>query len=145
MEDYILFTGKIDGVYREVQIYPVLSSPDQYLVHWDGFEIGLIMKMDDKWYTNSLPLISVTNEIGAHIDHKQIKSERILEIDGRSFTIKAAYEKQRYDVKCDGLKIGYVVAADNLDQDGNLVWLGSTSLLNLHAKTIGQYIIAKNL
>ena len=145
MEKYIIFTGKIDGTYRDVQIYPVISSPDQYFVHWDGFEIGMIKKMDEEWYTNSVPLIDVVNEIGSYLDKKQFESEYMLKVDGKSFIIQSSDNEGRYNIEWDGLKIGYVAAADNLDQDGNLVWLGSSALLNLHAKTIGQYIIDKNL
>jgi hypothetical protein len=68
MEEYILYTGEIEGKYREVQIYPNLSVQNEYLIHWDGFEVGTIKKMDGKWFTGTLDLISVVNEIGIFID-----------------------------------------------------------------------------
>jgi len=70
MEKYILYNSTIDGIYREVQIYPVDSVPGEYLVHWDGFEAGMIMKFEDKWYTSSVPLIGVVNELGLYIDQQ---------------------------------------------------------------------------
>ena len=72
MEKYILYNGSIDGTYREVQIYPVDSVPGKYLIHWDGFEVGVIMKFEDKWYTSSVPLIGVVNELGLYIDQQPL-------------------------------------------------------------------------
>jgi len=68
MEEYILYTGQIEGKYREVQIYPNLSIPDEYMVHWDGFEVGTIKKMDNKWFTKTAELVTVVNELGAFLD-----------------------------------------------------------------------------
>ncbi|MCX2486173.1 hypothetical protein [Pedobacter sp. MR2016-24] len=73
MEKYILYGGEIEGQYREVLIYAVISKPDQFLVHWDGFEVGTINKMDGKWYTSSVDLINVTNELGKFIDENREK------------------------------------------------------------------------
>lgn len=70
MDDYILFTGTIEG-HREVRIYPLQSTPDVYLIHWDGYELGTIKKIDNKWYTDKPELLDVTNELGAFIDCKR--------------------------------------------------------------------------
>jgi len=70
MEDYILFTGTIEG-HKEIRIYPLQDSPGVYLIHWDGYELGTIKKMDNKWFTNTPELFAVTNEIGAFIDSKK--------------------------------------------------------------------------
>jgi hypothetical protein len=145
MEEFILFTTNIEGICREVRIYPVISSPNQYLIHWDGFEIGMIKKMDDKWYTSSVPLLDVVNQIGAFIEKKRFGDEGVLNIEGRNLTVFKAGEKGCYDVSWDGLKIGYVVASINLETNGNKIWVGSIALLNLHAQTIGQYILDNNL
>ena len=75
MEKYILYGGKIEGQYREVFIYPIVAEPDQFLVHWDGFEVGTISKMEGKWYTTSVDLINVTNELGKFIDENKDKFE----------------------------------------------------------------------
>jgi len=50
MEKYILYGGEIEGQYREVLIYAVISKPDQFLVHWDGFEWAL----STKWMANGI-------------------------------------------------------------------------------------------
>ena len=70
MDKYILYTGMIDGKYRNVEIYPIESITDKYLIHWDGFEVGTIMKIDYKWYSNSVPLLNVVNELGVYIDQQ---------------------------------------------------------------------------
>lgn len=75
MEDYILYKGEIEGKYREVQIYPIISIPNQYLVHWDGFEVGTIIKIDNKWFTNTVELMNVVNELGEFIDSNSAENE----------------------------------------------------------------------
>jgi len=72
MDKYILYTGLIDGQYKNVEIYPIESIPNTYLIHWDGFEVGKINKMDSKWYSNSIPLINVVNELGLYIDQQKV-------------------------------------------------------------------------
>jgi hypothetical protein len=72
MDKYILYTGLIDGQYKNVEIYPVESADDKYLIHWDGFEVGSIMKVGIKWYSNSVPLINVVNELGIYIDEQNL-------------------------------------------------------------------------
>ncbi|CAM4373736.1 hypothetical protein SAMN06265348_113219 [Pedobacter westerhofensis] len=68
MEKYTLYKTEIEGRYREIEIYPKSSSVNEYLIHWDGFEVGTIQKRDEKWFTNSVDLLPVVNEIGEFID-----------------------------------------------------------------------------
>lgn len=70
MEEYILFTGEIQGKYREVEIYPIANEPNEFLVHWDGVKLGSINKMNNKWFTKSEPLVEVVEELGEFIDSK---------------------------------------------------------------------------
>jgi hypothetical protein len=72
MDEYILYTGMIDGQYKNVEIYPVGSVDGKYLIHWDGFEVGAIMKIGLKWYSNSVPLMNVVNELGVYIDEQNL-------------------------------------------------------------------------
>ena len=143
MEEYMLYTGTIDGLYREVRIFPVVSSPNQYLIHWDGYEVGRIMKVGDKWYTSSVALVNVINELGVHIDQQKFGEDQTLMIEGRRFTVTPADEAGRYYIEWDGVRLGYVTStvADN----GIRNWSGSIPLLNYHAQTIGYYIIENNL
>ena len=146
MEEYILYTGKINGIYREVRIYPVSSTiPNQYSIHWDGFEFGMINKIDNEWFTNSFPLVNVLEELGRHLDKKHFKEGRTLTIDGKKLTVISPSKKGRYGIEWDGLKIGYVRACTDPNNISITIWSGSTSLLNLHAQAIGQHIFEKNL
>ena len=70
MDKYILYAGLIDGKYKNVETYPVETFPNTYLIRWDGFEVGRINKMGLKWYSNSVPLINVVNELGIYIDQQ---------------------------------------------------------------------------
>jgi len=140
MEEYILFNGNIDGVHRQVRIYPNEPLADQYSIHWDGFEVGIIKKVDGKWFTASVPIINAVNEIGAYIDKQKNGQVRSFEIEGKIFTIFTSLEKGRYDIEWDGLRIGYVRSSTKSENDGVIIWSGSVSLLNLHAQTIGQFI-----
>ena len=70
MEDYILYTGSIEG-HKEIRIYPLQAVSDVYLIHWDGYELGTIRKIDNKWFTSTPELLGVANEIGAFIDSRQ--------------------------------------------------------------------------
>lgn len=67
METYTLFNGTIEG-HKDVRIYPLQATANVYMIHWDGFELGTIRKIDNKWYTNTPELLQVTNELGAFID-----------------------------------------------------------------------------
>lgn len=71
MEDYILYTGEIEGKYREVQIYPVASVPNKFVIHWDMFEVGSILKLEGQWHTNTPELQTVVKELGTFIDSKK--------------------------------------------------------------------------
>ncbi|CAM4304473.1 hypothetical protein SAMN06265348_110282 [Pedobacter westerhofensis] len=75
MEKYILYTGEIEGKYREIQIYPLNYSNYEYLIHWDGFEVGVIKKIDSKWYTETEELSSVLNELGSFIDENGVSPD----------------------------------------------------------------------
>lgn len=68
MADYILYSGKIDNRFEEVHIFPIFRGEDIYLIHWDGYQMGKIRKIGNKWFSNSVPLLGVVNEIGEHID-----------------------------------------------------------------------------
>jgi len=68
MEEYTLCNAEIEEKYRNIEIYPKIQVADEYLIHWDGFQVGTIQKRDGKWFTNSVDLITVVNEIGAFLD-----------------------------------------------------------------------------
>ncbi|CAM4372451.1 hypothetical protein SAMN06265348_113200 [Pedobacter westerhofensis] len=68
MEKYTLYKSEIEGRYKEIEIYPKSSPVNEYLMYWDGFEVGTIQKRGKKWFTNSVDLIPVVNEIGTFID-----------------------------------------------------------------------------
>jgi hypothetical protein len=68
MKKYTLCNAEIEDKYRDIEIYPKLQVDDEYLIHWDGFQAGTIQKRDNKWYTNSVDLLTVVNEIGQYID-----------------------------------------------------------------------------
>ena len=72
MEEY-LFEGEIQGQYRTLQIYPKSEVPNQYLVHWDGFEVGIIKKEEGKWQSEDAALKDAVPEIGAFIDKYEEK------------------------------------------------------------------------
>jgi len=71
MENYVLFSGKIKGKYRDIQIYPMMHLAKHYLIHWDGFEIGVIKKANDQWQTDNDQLSHVVDELGAFIDRTE--------------------------------------------------------------------------
>jgi hypothetical protein len=75
MEEYILFKGEIQGRYREIEIYPFDYSSQEYLIHWDGFEIGIIKKIDQTWYSEADELKPVVAEIGIFIDSYGVKPD----------------------------------------------------------------------
>jgi len=75
MEKYILFKGEIEGKYREIQIYPMNYSRHEFLIHWDGFEIGVIKKIDQLWYSEIEQLIPVVAEIGKFIDEHGVSPD----------------------------------------------------------------------
>jgi hypothetical protein len=70
MEHYE-FNGEIKGKYRDIQIYPMLSLSNHYLVHWDGFEIGVIKKINGKWHSDHEELTDYTEELGTFIERKE--------------------------------------------------------------------------
>lgn len=75
MEKYTLRDAEIDDKYRNIEIYPKTQVPDEYLIHWDGFQVGTIQKRDDKWFTSAVDLITVVNEIGAFLDGQGVAPE----------------------------------------------------------------------
>ena len=77
MEKY-LFEGEIQGQYKSLEIYPKPELPNQYLVHWDGFQVGAIKKEKDIWHSDDAPLVDFVGEIGAFIDKHEaaIKAEK---------------------------------------------------------------------
>lgn len=76
MEEYILFSGEIQGKYRDVEIYPIANDPNEFLIHWDGVKMGTIKKMGEKWETKAAPLVEVVEELGRFIDTK-IKEDKL--------------------------------------------------------------------
>jgi hypothetical protein len=68
MKKYTLTNTEIEDKYRNIEIYPKLQADNEYLIHWDGFQVGTIQKRDNKWFTNSINLLTVVNEIGEYID-----------------------------------------------------------------------------
>jgi hypothetical protein len=68
MKKYTLCNAEIEDKYREIEIYPTLQVDNEFLIHWDGYQVGTIQKWDDKWFTNSVELLTVVNEIGQFID-----------------------------------------------------------------------------
>jgi hypothetical protein len=75
MEEYILFKGDIEGKHKKVHIYPLNYSSYEYLVHWNSSEVGVIKKIDNKWYAEVDELISVVEEIGAYIDEHGVSPD----------------------------------------------------------------------
>jgi hypothetical protein len=75
MEEYILFKGEIKGKYREIQIYPFDYSKHEFLIHWDGFEIGVIKKIDQIWYAEVDDIKPVVAEIGKFIDEDGVSPD----------------------------------------------------------------------
>jgi hypothetical protein len=68
MKRYRLCNAEVDDKYRDIEIYPKLQVNNEYLIHWDGFHAGVIQKWEGKWFTNSVDLLPVVNEIGQYID-----------------------------------------------------------------------------
>jgi len=71
MEHYE-FTGEIQGEYRQIEIYPMLSLSNHYLIHWDGFEVGVIKKVNGKWHSDHEALADYVEELGGFIDRRDI-------------------------------------------------------------------------
>lgn len=72
MKTYKLCKGEIEGNYREIQIFPLNPELDRYLIHWDGFEIGVISTIDSRWLTETEQLKPVVNELGSFIDENGV-------------------------------------------------------------------------
>jgi hypothetical protein len=68
MKRYRLCNAEVDDKYRDIEIYPRLQVNNEYLIHWDGFQAGVIQRWNGKWFTNSVDLLPVVNEIGQYID-----------------------------------------------------------------------------
>lgn len=77
MKDYILFSGELQGRFREVEIYPVPDSQNKFLVHWDGFEVGMIRKKDQEWHTDNDQLTDFVDELGSFIDHLKDQGQKV--------------------------------------------------------------------
>ncbi|SEB05099.1 hypothetical protein [Pedobacter hartonius] len=71
MENYE-FTGEIQGEYRQIKIYPMLCLSNHYLIHWDGFEVGVIKKVNGKWHSDNEALSDYVEELGSFIDKEDI-------------------------------------------------------------------------
>lgn len=69
------FTGEIQGRYRQIEISPIEHLSNHYLIHWDGFEVGVIKKEHGKWQTDHEALVDFKEELGDFIENK--KSEII--------------------------------------------------------------------
>lgn len=67
MKEYLL-EGNIQGQYRALQIYPMFDLPNHYLIHWDGFQVGIIRKNDGIWETDVASLYDSVVDIGTLID-----------------------------------------------------------------------------
>jgi len=61
-------------------------------------------------------------------------------IDNRRVVVYAADSESRYEVRWEGLRIGYVYISAFIKNDGRPIWLGSTPLLNRYATIIGGFI-----
>ena len=70
------FSGEIQGKYRDIEIYPLSDVKDKYLIHWDGFEVGVISKSSGKWHTDHEELADYTEELG---DFIQAREKEILD------------------------------------------------------------------
>lgn len=65
------FSGEIQGKYRQIEIYPLSDSKQAYLIHWDGFEVGVISKNSGKWHTDHEALVDYTEELGEFIEVRE--------------------------------------------------------------------------
>jgi hypothetical protein len=65
------FTGEIQGKYRQIEISPIESLRCHYLIHWDGFEVGVIKKENGKWHTDHEALIDYKEELGDFIEERE--------------------------------------------------------------------------
>ncbi|MET1055519.1 MAG: hypothetical protein ABWY16_09440 [Pedobacter sp.] len=65
------FTGEIQGKYRQIEISPIASLRSHYLIHWDGFEVGVIKRENGRWHTDHEALIGFTDQLGNFIEQKE--------------------------------------------------------------------------
>ena len=72
MEHY-LFEGEIQGKYRAIEVYPMSQMPDRYLIHWDGFQVGTIARMEGTWHTDDEALVDFVPELGTFIEEHEAK------------------------------------------------------------------------
>jgi len=75
MEKILLYKGLLDGIFRVVEIHLLNNEPDEYSIKWEGVSVGKIKKIDDKWFTSSIELLSAVNEIGKFIDKNMVNAE----------------------------------------------------------------------
>ena len=70
MERYI-FKEQIQGLDREILVYPMFGLSSHYQVHWDGREVGVLKKVNGRWHTDSDALSGYVDKLGRFIDHKE--------------------------------------------------------------------------
>ncbi|CAM3951328.1 hypothetical protein SAMN06265348_104119 [Pedobacter westerhofensis] len=65
------FSGEIQGRYRQIEISPIAQLTNHYLIHWDGFEVGVIKKEKGKWHTDHEALVDFKEELGDFIENRK--------------------------------------------------------------------------
>jgi hypothetical protein len=65
------FSGEIQGKYRQIEISAITNLTNHYLIHWDGFEVGVIKKENGKWRTDHDALRDYTEELGGFIQARE--------------------------------------------------------------------------
>ena len=73
MLEHTLSSGKIRGAFTKIVIYPLYHSNYEYLIGWNDTEVGVVLKIDQKWYAEAKELSAVVEEIGSVIDKNEIK------------------------------------------------------------------------
>jgi len=71
MLEHTLSSGKIRGAFTKIVICPLYHSNYEYLIGWNDTEVGVVLKIDQKWYAEAKALSAVVEEIGSVIDQNK--------------------------------------------------------------------------
>jgi hypothetical protein len=73
MDEHIHFSGLVQGVYYDIQIYPVADQANHYSIHWCGFKVGIIKKSGEQWFTEDPNICELAYDIGNFIDQHHLQ------------------------------------------------------------------------